>query len=420
MAQEAKGGSLSSYEKKSLTYFLLVYLCSSFLFLSVAIYLFYKNEKESLVAMAHQKMQINAQNIAKQIIEAHMSGEHSVNIAQIIAKNSEHSKQALKQIQKEHLLGSEKLKSIATSDYFVALLDEKNSVLASNFEPIPKDKDGFFLENESYYLVDYSALNHMSVNKIIIKNDLLVLELNSLLIKTVWIFLFVTIAICLIGFYLGKLFLKPMRLEIERFNDFIAQSAHELNTPVASLLLIADMFKNEQNSQNVARLKVIARSIAGIYEDLSYFATRGIIKNSDEMLDVAEIANQRVAIFEESAKFKNIEISQILEEFYTLIDRTRAARLIDNLLSNAIKYTPNGGKILISVQKTKLTVEDSGSGIGDDFAKIAFDKYSRNSSAVSGLGLGLAIVKSICDDYNINIQIECSNLGGAKFILNWH
>lgn len=364
-------------------------------------------------------MQISAQNIAKQIIEAHMSGEHSVNISQIIAKNTEHSKIALKQIQKEHLLGSEKLKSIATSDYFVALLDEQNRVLESNFEPIPTDKDGFFRLGSSYYLVDYSALNHMSVNKIIIKNDLLVLDLNSLLVKVVLIFLFATIAICLIGFYLGKLFLKPMRLEIERFNDFIAQSAHELNTPVASLLLIADLFKNEQNSQNVARLKVIARSITGIYEDLSYFATRGIIKNSDEMLDISEVASQRVAIFEESAKLKNIEICQNLNEFYTLMDRTRAARLIDNLLSNAIKYTPNGGKVLISVEKSKIIVEDSGTGIDDNFAKIAFEKYSRDSGVVSGLGLGLAIVKSICDDYGIDIEIGRCEFGGAKFILNW-
>ncbi len=224
-----------------------------------------------------------------------------------------------------------------------------------------------------------------------------------------------------LGAYLAKLFLRPIRDEIGKFDRFIADSAHELNTPLSALLLVADSLKNScSDEKNLSRLKITARSIATIYDDLAFFAKKGEVESYDEEIEMAGLVTQRVEMMREMAELKNIIIDSEMKPFVCKIDRSKASKLIDNLLSNAIKYSPKDTRVCVSSVMSHLRIEDSGSGIPKDMEKKVFDRNFRLDNKQFGSGIGLAIVRKICEEYKIDIAIDSSQaLGGAKFSLNF-
>ena len=90
------------------------------------------------------------------------------------------------------------------------------------------------------------------------------------------------------------------------------------------------------------------------------------------------------------------------------------AVLVSNLVSNAIQYTPQGGKVAISVFKKEgkavLRVSDNGPGIPEQDRTRIFDRFYRildkKQTGITGSGLGLSIVKSIADAHNAAINVH--------------
>ncbi len=378
---------MTAYERSSINRFLLIYLGSSFVFIVIMGFLFYDFQSTAKVELTKQQMKLYAQSIGGKIIDDYMQGKS------------------------DFLLETNR-------DFQVALFDKNAKLIKTQYEnPLLRDAE-FVDVNGSYYLQDGSARDHFGVHTIVIRESGLVNQINQLFYKVVGVCIFAILLFSAIGAYLAKLFLRPIRDEIERFDRFIADSAHELNTPVAALLLIADALKSSSSDErNLSRLKIAARSISNIYDDLAFFAKKGEIQSFDEVLDVADILSQRVELLSDMAKLKNIELTMQLERCEISIDRAKLQKLLDNLLSNAIKYTPNNGSIKIKLAQRTLNIEDSGNGIPQNMSSRVFDRDFRLDRKQHGFGIGLAIVKSICDEYGIEIIISKSLLGGAGFEL---
>src|SRR5205807_2369429 len=97
-------------------------------------------------------------------------------------------------------------------------------------------------------------------------------------------------------------------------------------------------------------------------------------------------------------------------------------RAVSNLIDNALRFTPDGGKVQISIgsrdDHTEVFVRDTGSGIAPEHLPRVFDRFYRGDASRSsaGTGLGLALVKSIVDLHGGSASVE-SELGRGTTVL---
>lgn len=96
-----------------------------------------------------------------------------------------------------------------------------------------------------------------------------------------------------------------------------------------------------------------------------------------------------------------------------------ANRLIDNLLSNAIKYSNMKDSIIITLQGNILKIKDTGIGISPEAQVDIFKRYQRANKERGGFGIGLSIVFSICEKYNIKVELDSQKNKGSTFMLRF-
>ncbi|MBO4779548.1 MAG: response regulator, partial [Selenomonadaceae bacterium] len=126
-----------------------------------------------------------------------------------------------------------------------------------------------------------------------------------------------------------------------------------------------------------------------------------------------------------------VDTSNVRDKFI-VCDKNRLNRVLLNLLSNAYKFTPEGGKISVTLNQVseaqdgaadyELRVKDSGIGMTPEFAAKVFEAFERERtstvSKIQGTGLGMAITKSIIDLMGGTIQVITAPGQGTEFVIN--
>ncbi len=245
-------------------------------------------------------------------------------------------------------------------------------------------------------------------------------------IKT--IMLFGTIAfifMLIIGYFLLRLFLKPMRDALHLLDTFIKDTTHELNTPVSTIVANIEMIDtskltDEKLVKKINRIDIGAKTISNIYNDLTYLILNNKIISQNKELNLKEIIKQRVEYFNTLAMAKKIIITTKLDDNITLyIDDKKISKLLDNLISNAIKYNKVNGQIHIELKPNFISIKDTGRGISKENIKLIFDRYSRFDKSVGGFGIGLNIVKLICNEYKLHVHIDSKLEEYTSIKLTW-
>jgi two-component system phosphate regulon sensor histidine kinase PhoR len=142
--------------------------------------------------------------------------------------------------------------------------------------------------------------------------------------------------------------------------------------------------------------------------------------------DLADIAASVVAEMRPEAQRKHIDLAFCAAAVPRLaVDPDRMAQLLGNLISNAVKFTPDGGKVEVSLgmdeDQAVLSVADTGVGIPAADRERIFERFFRTATAtrqvIPGTGLGLAIAKDIVEAHHGTIAVDSDEGRGSTFLI---
>jgi two-component system, OmpR family, sensor histidine kinase SenX3 len=212
-------------------------------------------------------------------------------------------------------------------------------------------------------------------------------------------------------------------------NDFIANVAHELKTPVGAVALLADALTLEDDPEVQRRLadRIAAETerLGRLIDDLIGFSDEPIAVGAPSFVSVEEIVSEAVARIRLAAHAKDIKIEiEWTAEDVVLEGRHRElVSALVNLLENGVKYSSEHGRIDVAVRRgegcVEIAVQDDGMGIPAGEIDRIFERCFRGEQAraLPGHGLGLAIVQQVAESHAGQI-VAASTLGsGSVFTL---
>jgi two-component system sensor histidine kinase TctE len=227
---------------------------------------------------------------------------------------------------------------------------------------------------------------------------------------------------------LNRLF-ATLRASVQSQQQFIANTAHQLRTPLTGLQAQLDLLTSEAAAAPVKnRLLTLQEGIRQLAHSANQLLT---LARADPTVNMAA-KNQRVPLDslagEVAAKFfdralqANIDLGVDTAPAGLRADPTLIDDLLSNLVDNALKYTPSGGTVTISTgsknQRSYLAVEDSGPGIPEaDRQRVLQRFYRLPNSPGHGSGLGLAIVDEIARLYDGRLTIGAGSNGAGTRVM---
>lgn len=352
----------------------------------IAAFFYYQNEKILYIDLVKSNMQSIVSKASNEVIVSHMMNE---------------------KFDKEKYLNSH--------EYKISFYDKNKNILFGNLKENIDLNEKFILDNESIILVDNSTVGHLGIEYIVLKDTSLFDKLERLKISIVIFFLVFYFIISLIGIYLAKLFLKPIKDERNKLNNFIKDTTHELNTPISAIMMSSE---NENlSSKQIERIRYSANRLSEIYKDLTYIFLENIEVKVSEELELSKIIKEQIDSFEPIFSRKKLKIKIELEDTLYKMNKDDFIRLFNNLFSNAIKYNKINGDIEVILKDKKLSIKDSGIGIDKNKIKDIFKRYYRATNQSGGFGLGLNIVNMICQTYKIKIEVESIENQGTTFTI---
>jgi PAS domain S-box-containing protein len=216
-------------------------------------------------------------------------------------------------------------------------------------------------------------------------------------------------------------------------DDFLATLSHELRTPLNAVMgytkMLAMNVLDEAKQANA--VKVIERNASSLKQiiddvlDVSRIVS-GKLRLNVQPLNLSEVVRMSIATVVPAADAKGVELETHLDADPPLIsgDTDRLQQIVWNLVSNAMKFTPQGGRITVTVASTashvEIVVTDTGRGISRDFLPHIFERFRQADGAFSreygGLGLGLAIVRELVELHGGTVHATSDGPGkGSTF-----
>jgi len=248
-------------------------------------------------------------------------------------------------------------------------------------------------------------------------------------------------------------------------SDFMATMSHELRTPLNSILGFSDVLGSiatltDKQKKYVENINTSGKSLLTMINDILDMAKieSGRVDVQPTSFNIAAIVSAQTDMAKPLVDRKNINLTSEVEPNLPPMkqEESRIQQILNNLLSNAIKFTPEGGRITVSVRRLaavptpapnvpppiagaamiqppkrdmlELKVTDTGVGISEADQLIIFEKFRQGASAMSegdtmkrehsGSGLGLSIVREICKMLGGEIGVT-SQLGvGSTFTVS--
>ncbi len=222
---------------------------------------------------------------------------------------------------------------------------------------------------------------------------------------------------------------------------FLSNMSHEIRTPMNAIIGLDNIAANDPE----ATPKI--RDYLGKIGDSAHH----LLDLINDILDMSRIESGRMTLKNEEFSFSKL-IEQINTMFsgqcqdkgldyqcrikgqiddYYIGDNMKLRQVLINILGNAVKFTPEGGRVELTAERTanfddkstlRFTISDTGIGMSKEYLPHIFDAFSQEDSSATNKygssGLGLAITKNIVEMMNGNIQVESEKGKGTTFIVS--
>lgn len=216
-----------------------------------------------------------------------------------------------------------------------------------------------------------------------------------------------------------------------RRSEFVSMMSHDFRNPLCTILLSTELLKNNEkkltSAQKTAifkRIKVAGNNMVQLLDEVILVGKSDLdqLKWVPAPLDLSDFCQQLIEELQHNTSFDHpilLTIQGNIER--TLWDEHLLRHILSNLLTNAIKYSPNGGKIELTIiaeeHQVKFQVKDQGIGISTKDQKRLFQVFQRgcNVGEIEGTGLGLAIVQRCLEACNGQVSVESSLRKGSTF-----
>ncbi|HVZ94545.1 MAG TPA: ATP-binding protein, partial [Phycisphaerales bacterium] len=218
-------------------------------------------------------------------------------------------------------------------------------------------------------------------------------------------------------------------------SDFVSQASHELRTPLASINAYLEMLLDSEASDEASRqefysiIKSEVDRVCRLIDNMLNISRieAGIVTIDRGEVDFVKVIREVIETMQPQAATKKI---MLLEKSGPLVytanaDRDMMHQVVMNLVSNGIKYTPEGGRVTVTVENDDsarsvlVSISDTGLGIPPEAMSKIFDKFYRIENykrVAKGTGLGLNLVKHIVETVHGGKIGVTSQLGmGSRF-----
>lgn len=215
--------------------------------------------------------------------------------------------------------------------------------------------------------------------------------------------------------------------------DLIGAVSHDLRTPLASLQAMVEAL-NDGVVTDPATVQRYLRTMQGeisrlsaLIDDLFELSQldAGVLRLHLEASPIQDLISDTLESLQTQAQRKGLSLTGVVhpELEPVFMDASRVQRVLYNLVQNALRHTPSDGSVILEAEdlggEVRVSVVDSGEGIGETDLPRVFDRFYRADPARSreqaGAGLGLTIARGIVEAHGGRIWVESSPGRGSRF-----
>jgi signal transduction histidine kinase len=227
-----------------------------------------------------------------------------------------------------------------------------------------------------------------------------------------------------IGQFVERRLVEDLLRQLDRSkSEYLALIGHELRTPLTSISAYTEILREIEPTALAAEgpvlLEVVERNTAKLRHiidellELSALDT-GHAAMASSPVDLADLVRESVDCTRAAIDGTALAlVADLPAELILPGDRRRLRQIVDNLLGNAVKYSPDGGRIAVSLKPAgrtaELTVSDTGIGVTPEEREKLFTRMYRSSvvrdRAIPGTGLGLALSRAVVQRHHGTIQM---------------
>ena len=228
--------------------------------------------------------------------------------------------------------------------------------------------------------------------------------------------------------------METLEDRVHERDRFLAILGHELRNPLGAILLAAQM-KDEDGKLDGDHAELIerqSRHLTRIVNDLLDLSrlVSGKIVLKRQIIDLADAVQQAMETVRAAAARHKVavEIKPATTPLPVDVDPVRTDQIITNVLTNAIKYTPEGGHVVVTLERegdeAVVRVTDDGVGIAPDRIGTIFELFAQAENAIGraqgGMGIGLALVRNLLHLHGGSITASSDGIGkGSEFAVRF-